>query len=87
MSLMNRVPEFIKTFCRNDSWLKEKRVSSLKKLLFMNGYFDGIEDKFYDKETYRFDSDILFMDKVSHNFKYFDDDDDVHESCKTEIIL
>jgi hypothetical protein len=51
----------------------------------MNGYFDGIEDKFYDKETYGFNSDILFMDRISHDFKHFDDD--VHESCKTKIIL
>ncbi len=63
-----------KTLCQNDSWLKEKRDSCLKKLLFMNGYFDGVEDKFYDKETYRFNPDILFMNRISHDFKNFDDD-------------
>ncbi len=82
---MDRVPEFMKSLRRNDNGLKEKRDSSLKKLLFMNGYFDEIEDKFYDKETYGLNPDILFMDRIPHDFKYFDDD--VYEWCKIEIIL
>ncbi len=72
---MDRVPEFMKTLCQNDNGLKEKRVSCLKRLLFMNGYFDEIEDKFYDKKNHGLNPDILFMDKIPHNFKRFDDDD------------
>jgi hypothetical protein len=73
--LMDKIPHLIRSMCVNDNWIKQKRDSSLKKLLFNNGYFDGINKTFYDKETYGFNPDIVFMDKIHHDFLPFDDND------------
>jgi hypothetical protein len=73
-SLMDVLPSLIKTLCVNDDWLKQKECSSLGKLLFNNGYLDlknGFE--FYDKETYGFNPDILFMAKIDKDFLPFDE--------------
>jgi phage/plasmid-associated DNA primase len=72
---MEKLPCLIKTLCKNDDWLKQKECSSLGKLLFNNGYLDlknGFH--FYDKETYGFNPDILFMGKINRNFEQFDDE-------------
>ena len=74
-TLMDKLPCLIKTLCKNDDWLKQKECSSLGKLLFNNGYLDMKNDMlFYDKETYGFNSDILFMGKIDKNFEPFDDE-------------
>jgi hypothetical protein len=74
LTLMERMPTLIKILCRDDNWLKTRQYSSLKKLLFMNGYYDFQEEKFYDKDTYGFNPDILFMGRIHHDFEPFDMD-------------
>jgi hypothetical protein len=68
--LMKRLPNLINTLCKNDDWLISMRDTGLKKLLFLNGYYDATEIKFYHKEKYGFNPKILFMDRVPHNFEF-----------------
>ena len=59
---------------RHRCWLKQKECSSLGKLLFNNGYLDFKNGfKFFDKETYGFNPDILFMAKIDKDFLPFDE--------------
>ena len=74
-SLMEKVIPLLKTLNINNDWLKQKQYSSLGKLLFENGYFDFKEKKFYDKNSFGFNPDILFMGKIHHSFTNFDDDE------------
>ena len=72
---MEKLPCLIKTLCKNDDWLKQKECSSLGKLLFNNGYLDLKNGfNFYDKETYGFNPDILFMGKINKNLESFDEE-------------
>ncbi len=74
-TLMDKLPCLIKTLCKNDDWLKQKECSSLGKLLFNNGYLDtrnGI--KFYSKEEYGFNPDILFMGKIDKDYEPFNEE-------------
>ena len=47
---MEKVVPLIKTLNMNNNWLKQSQYTSLKKLLFENGYFDFTTNKFYDKK-------------------------------------
>jgi len=76
--LMDKIIPLLKTLNVNNDWLKQKQYSSLGKLLFENGYFDFKEKKFYDKETFGFNPDILFMGKIHHSFTKFDDEEIVY---------
>ena len=68
--LMKRIPEFMKTLCVNDNWLKEKQNSSLGKLLFNNGYYDLKKDIFYEKNEDGFDyPEIVFFGKIHNDYK------------------
>lgn len=72
---MEKLPCLIKTLCKNDDWLRQKECSSLGKLLFNNGYLDLKNGfNFYDKETYGFNPEILFMGKINKDFKPFDEE-------------
>jgi len=72
---INIVLVIIKSLCVNDNWLNEKMNSSLGYLLFTNGYFDGKKGLFYDKKTYGFNPDIVFMNRVPHAFTHFTDEE------------
>ena len=76
LSLMERLPTLIKSSCVNDDWLKQKECSSLGRLLFNNGYIDVSNGKFmfYDKETYGFNPDIVFMGKIDKDFEPMNDE-------------
>lgn len=65
---INTILSAIPSFCINDSWLQQNFNSSLGKLLFNNGYYDSVEQKFYDK----FDPSIVFFHKIHLDFKEFD---------------
>ena len=71
LSLMEKIPTLIKTLCRNENWLKQKQSSSLGKILFENGYYDFKAQKFYDKTTYGFNPEILFIGRIHHKFADF----------------
>lgn len=87
MSLMRNLPELIKTKCTNDNWLSQNQNSSLGKILFSNGYYDFFAQKFYSKKEYGFNPDILFFEKINHDFEAFDDEDLVYmDDIKTRFF-
>jgi len=57
LSLMKNIPVLIKSMTMDDDWLRRKENTSLGKLLFHNGYYDGHTQTFHDK----FDPNILFF--------------------------
>jgi hypothetical protein len=73
VNLMQKIPILIEQLCRDDDWLNKMRDTGLKKLLFMNGYFDANTNKFYDRKTYGFNPNILFMDRISHSLEDLSD--------------
>lgn len=88
---MEKVIPLIKTLNMNNNWLKQSQYTSLKKLLFENGYFDFTTNKFYDKKTYGYNPDILFMGKIHHDFDIFYDEDmeymeDVRKRFFTNVL-
>lgn len=75
ISHMEKIIPLIKTLNINNDWLTQTQYSSLGKLLFENGYLDLKTNKFYDKVTYGYNPDILFMGKIHHDFTEFNDED------------
>jgi hypothetical protein len=75
VSLMDKIPILLPTLCTNNNWIREKQNSSLGKILFNNGYYDFHKRLFYDRETYGFNPEILFMGKIHHDFTQFTDDE------------
>jgi hypothetical protein len=72
--LMDRVHTLIREHCVNNNWLAEKQNTSLGKILFKNGYYDFHKELFYDKATYGFNPDIVFMGQIHHDYESFDTD-------------
>lgn len=70
-SLRNKIYSSMKTHCHDDNWMKEKQYSSLKKLLFKNGYFDAEQGKFFKE----FNPDIVFFAQIPHDFEEFTEED------------
>jgi phage/plasmid-associated DNA primase len=64
----------METLCKNDNWLRQKRDSSLGKLLFTNGYFDGRTEMFYHGSK-GFNPEILFFHRILHEFGEFSEAD------------
>jgi hypothetical protein len=54
--------------------------TSLKKLLFPNGYYDGVTGLFNDKDTYGFDPTIYFKYSMPHPFEPASDEDEIYKS-------
>ena len=75
LSLMDKIPPLMKTLCQNNNWMRESQYSSLGKILFNNGYYDFQKEKFYSKEEYGFNPEIVFFGKIHHDFEAFDDAD------------
>lgn len=75
LSLMQKLPELIKTLCTNNNWLDEMQYTSLGKILFNNGYYDFKQSMFYDKDTYGFSPEIMFIGKINQDFEQFDDEE------------
>jgi phage/plasmid-associated DNA primase len=71
---MDRIPQLIREHCVNNNWHNETQHSSLGKILFKNGYYDFHKELFYDKATYGFNPDIVFMGRIHHDFEPFDTD-------------
>jgi hypothetical protein len=66
--LMTCVFDFLKTECIDDNWLNLYESSSLGYLLFKNGYLDMKTMKFYSKEQYGFDPEIVFFGRINRPF-------------------
>lgn len=73
LSLMEKIPVLIKTFCCDNNWLKQSQYSSLGKILFNNGYFDLKEGQFYSKEE--INPNVVFFGKIHHDFTNFNDEE------------
>lgn len=71
--LRNRIYSSLFTLCKNDDWLDETQNTSLGKLLFMNGYFDGKTKLFYRKDEHGFNPEIVFFERIPHNFTPLDE--------------
>ena len=57
------LPE-LKSLCINNSWLTDTNLTSLKKLLFLNGYLDMTTGIFYNE----FRPDIVFFNRIHRNY-------------------
>jgi phage/plasmid-associated DNA primase len=70
-SLMMNMISMLKSQCIDNDFIRRNETSSLKRLLFNNGYIDTTDDKFmfYDKETYGFNPNILFFGKIHYDYK------------------
>ena len=75
LCLMEKIPQLIKLFCKNDNWIKQKEASSLGYILFDNGYYDFRKKLFYHKEKYGFNPEIVFFGKIHRKFEEFDDEE------------
>jgi hypothetical protein len=75
LTLMDKIPPLIRTFCVDNNWIKTSQYTSLGKILFLNGYYDFQESLFYSKEKYGFDPKIVFMGKIHNNFENFTTED------------
>jgi len=68
LTYMKKIPNFIKTFSCDNEWFDKTATSSLGYLLFNNGYYNMKDGMFYDKETYGFNSDIVFFNRIARDF-------------------
>jgi hypothetical protein len=75
LSKIDIIIELIKGECFDDEWLVRKEKSSLGMLLFNNGYLDiKTKFKFYNKEDFPFNPDIVFMERILKDFIPFDEE-------------
>ena len=75
LTLMDKIPPLIRTMCVNNNWIKSTQYSSLGKILFLNGYYDFHKSRFYSKEKYGFNPEIVFMAKIHHDFEMLSRED------------
>jgi hypothetical protein len=74
LNLIQKLPPLIESECVDNEWIKQNQFTGLHKILFRNGYYDFNQQKFYSKEEYGFNPDILFFDRINHDFDDFDMD-------------
>jgi len=63
-ALMDKVFDFIRAVCIDEQWFRDNESSSLKHLLFTNGYMNMDTCKFYSKEEYGFNPDVVFFGRI-----------------------
>ena len=68
-NLQKLMIEQLKTLCIDNNWIRRTQDSSLRKLLFHNGYYDLEKKAFFDKKTYGFNPNIVFTGKIHHEYK------------------
>lgn len=57
------------------------------KILFNNGYYDFHKQKFFSKAEYGFNPEIVFFEKINHDFELFNDDDLIYmDSVKSRFF-
>lgn len=69
--LMNKIPRFVKIASWDDDWLELTANSSLGYLLFKNGIYNMNTDIF----TKGFNPNIVFHDRIPHDFPEYNADD------------
>lgn len=72
VQLMNKALLLIKNKCQDNDWFESNINTGLYKLLFKNGYYDFKMKKFFSKAEFGFNPDIIFFDRINHNFEGFD---------------
>ena len=60
-SLIEKIIKFLEIQNIDDNWIDSVTNSSVGKLLFKNGYFDGYKDKFYAFGDEEYDKNIAFF--------------------------
>ena len=85
-SLRRNVISFIKTKTIDNDWLREKEQSSMGKLLFPNGVLDLKEQKFYHKDKYPFNPEIVFSYRMPQDFVKDELDIDYINSIKQRLF-
>lgn len=72
----------LKMLCINNDWLRDSENTSLKKLLFLNGYLDLTTGYFNEG----FNPDIVFMNRIQINYDPSIIDNDYLNSIKTRLF-
>ncbi len=70
-TLQRQMIPLLKTLCIDNDWLRNKEGSSLKKLLFLDGYLNMLTGRFHKK----FNPDILFMHRIQYNYNGIEDEE------------
>jgi phage/plasmid-associated DNA primase len=73
-SLQKQIIPQIKALCIDNDWVRRTELSSLGKILFLNGYYDFRAGQFYDT----FDPDIVFVCRIDQTFEAMDSADVVY---------
>ncbi len=60
LSLVIRLPSFMKLLCTDRDWVKDSAKSSIGKLLFKDGVYDGVAKTFLAVRDYPFDPEVDF---------------------------
>ena len=64
LSFMETIRKLIPSLCINENWLFINQNSSLKKLLFKNGYYDSITKIFHTD----FNPSVVFFHKINYDY-------------------
>lgn len=81
-SLQRMMIPQLKMLCINNDWLRDSENTSLKKLLFLNGYLDLTTGVF----NVGFKPDIVFMNRIQMNYDPSIIDNDYLNSIKTRLF-
>lgn len=57
------------SFCANEDWEKTTEKTSLKKLLFRNGWYDMETGEFHDKNEEGFNPKIVFFERINRDYR------------------
>ncbi len=68
LSLMIRLPSFLKLLCGDRDWVKDSSKSSIGKLLFKDGVYDGVAKTFLDVRHHPFDPAVVFYGRINKDF-------------------
>jgi hypothetical protein len=77
-----KMHRYLNMYSVDDDWLTRKAETSLGKLLFNNGYLDLHAGKWYSKEEYGFNPEIVFFEKINRDFPKFKDSEKIAEVKK-----
>jgi len=68
INLRSALLGYVKQYSTDNGWMQDKEHSSLGKILFQNGYYDFEKTKFYSKEEYGFNPEILFFGRIHDDY-------------------
>jgi hypothetical protein len=71
----------LKTLCINNSWLTNTNLSTMNKILFLNGYYEMNTGVFHEK----FNPDLVFFVRIERKYETFNDNEYI-ESVKQRLF-